>query len=324
MNPKVSIIVPVYKVENYIRRCLDSIENQIYTDWECLLVDDGTPDKAGEICDEYAHRDDRFRVFHQENQGVSAARNKGLDEARGTWIFFVDADDMVEKDSLANLLNVDECDLVVGGYEKIEDNFSYSLKNEKVEVSKELIELWNVDTFSGWPFWYVWGKLFKCSVIRENFLKFDDGLKYNEDNCFLINYICCIDVFCCVSKNVYLYFSPNLIRSEKFQMNFEEYKYHIETQKKCFQRLEMKTQFQFEKVRNNVFKRFFKSFVYYILSERNYDVFSDQLKSFKKYRGYDQSDLPIKWNLLSLFFRYTPCVVVYIMRNKIKSLSFKY
>ena len=85
-SPKISIIVPVYKAEKYLRRCLDSIVAQTFTDWECILIDDGSPDNSGKICDEYAVKDGRFRVFHQENAGVSAARNKGL--AKGNPVLF--------------------------------------------------------------------------------------------------------------------------------------------------------------------------------------------------------------------------------------------
>lgn len=95
-TPTISIIVPVYKVEKYLHRCLDSIENQTFKDWECILVDDGSPDNCPEICDEYAERDSRFKVIHQENAGVSAARNKGLDVAKGEWVGFVDSDDWIE------------------------------------------------------------------------------------------------------------------------------------------------------------------------------------------------------------------------------------
>ena len=105
-SPKISIIVPVYKVEQYLRRCLDSIASQTFTDWECILIDDGSPDKSGAICDEYALRDSRFRVIHQENKGVSAARNAGLDAARGEWIGFVDSDDWVEKDCYETAMEI--------------------------------------------------------------------------------------------------------------------------------------------------------------------------------------------------------------------------
>lgn len=93
--PTVSVIVPVYKVEPYLRTCIDSILAQTYTDFEVLLIDDGSPDNCGAICDEYAARDERIRVIHQENQGVSAARNLGMAEAKGKYIAFVDSDDAI-------------------------------------------------------------------------------------------------------------------------------------------------------------------------------------------------------------------------------------
>ena len=100
----ISVIVPVYKVEPYLRQCVDSILNQTYRDIEVLLIDDGSPDKCGEICDEYAEKDDRIRVFHTENRGLSAARNLGLREATGDYIGFVDSDDWIEPDMYEVLL----------------------------------------------------------------------------------------------------------------------------------------------------------------------------------------------------------------------------
>ena len=91
--PELSIIVPVYKVEPYLPKCIDSILAQTFSDFELILIDDGSPDRCGEICDEYAARDDRVVVIHRENRGVSAARNAGLDAARGEYIGFVDSDD---------------------------------------------------------------------------------------------------------------------------------------------------------------------------------------------------------------------------------------
>lgn len=100
----ISIIVPVYKVEPYLRQCVDSILNQTYRDIEVLLIDDGSPDRCGEICDEYAKKDQRIRVFHTENKGLSAARNLGLREAKGEYIGFVDSDDWIEPDMYEVLL----------------------------------------------------------------------------------------------------------------------------------------------------------------------------------------------------------------------------
>ena len=100
--PQISVIVPVYNVEPYLRQCVDSILNQTFTDFELLLVDDGSTDRSGAICDEYASLDARVKVFHTTNRGVSAARNLGIDKASAEWITFVDSDDWVEKSYLAN------------------------------------------------------------------------------------------------------------------------------------------------------------------------------------------------------------------------------
>ncbi|KAF3371822.1 glycosyl transferase family 2, partial [Enterococcus faecium] len=90
---EISIIVPVYKVEKYLRKCVDSILAQTFTDFEVILVDDGSPDNSGKICDEYAEKDNRVRVIHKENGGLSSARNAGIDVARGKYLGFVDSDD---------------------------------------------------------------------------------------------------------------------------------------------------------------------------------------------------------------------------------------
>ena len=96
----ISVIVPVCNVEKYIRRCLDSIQSQTFTDWECICIDDGSPDNSGKICDEYAEKNTRFVVLHKENGGVSSARNAGLDVAKGEYVTFCDSDDYVESNWL--------------------------------------------------------------------------------------------------------------------------------------------------------------------------------------------------------------------------------
>jgi len=102
-TPKISVVVPVYNVEKYLRECVDSVLEQTFSDFELILVDDGSPDNSGKICDEYAKKDSRVRVFHKTNGGVSSARNLGLENARAEWIMFVDSDDMICADALAVL-----------------------------------------------------------------------------------------------------------------------------------------------------------------------------------------------------------------------------
>ena len=109
----VSVIVPIYNSEKYLKRCVDSILSQTFSDFELLLVDDGSTDGSGSICDEYSVKDSRVRVFHKENGGVSSARNLGLDNARGEWITFVDSDDYLEESFLAELSVFEDVDWVV-------------------------------------------------------------------------------------------------------------------------------------------------------------------------------------------------------------------
>ena len=120
--PKVSVIVPVYKVESYLRKCVDSILGQSFSDFEVILVDDGSPDNCGAICDDYATRDQRVKVIHKINGGLSDARNVGLDVAIGQYICFVDSDDWIEQDLLKDNVAVLEhsgADLSIFGFTEI-------------------------------------------------------------------------------------------------------------------------------------------------------------------------------------------------------------
>ena len=140
--PKISVIVPVYNTEQYLHRCIDSILAQTYTDFELLLIDDGSKDNSGKICNEYAAKDSRVRVFHKENGGVSSARNIGLDNAKGGWISFVDSDDWISTEYLENLFNAvdNTVDLVVA-YAHLVD---YQ-EPDKFEFPDYLIDINNID-----------------------------------------------------------------------------------------------------------------------------------------------------------------------------------
>ena len=120
--PMVSVIVPVYKVERYIRKCIDSILKQSFTDFELILVDDGSPDKCGKICDEYAAKDKRIKVIHKKNGGLSDARNAGLDYATGGYICFIDSDDWIHKDLLKDNLErlvSENADVIIFNYVEV-------------------------------------------------------------------------------------------------------------------------------------------------------------------------------------------------------------
>ena len=117
--PKVSVIVPVYKVEKYIGKCIESILSQTFKDFELILVDDGSPDSSGAICDQYAQKDSRIQVIHKTNGGVSSARNVGISKSNGEWLCFVDSDDTVDKDYIENFgLEQYKSELFIQGYKK--------------------------------------------------------------------------------------------------------------------------------------------------------------------------------------------------------------
>lgn len=187
MNPKISVIVPVYNVEKYLRRCIDSILAQAFTDFELLLIDDGSKDKSGEICDEYAVKDKRVRVFHKENGGVSSARNIGLDYSKGGYVGFVDADDWLEVNYLQNLIqsfetNVDlvECSYIYEGT----DIMKFKTEFDVLDSNHYLMKLFtNGRFYEG----FLWGKLFKRRLIGD--LRFETDLAYNEDRVFIAHYL---------------------------------------------------------------------------------------------------------------------------------------
>ena len=119
MEPMVSIIMPVYKVEDYVAKAIESVQNQTFQDWELLIVDDGSPDESGEICDLYAWEDSRIRVFHKENGGAPSARHLAMDHASGKYYFFMDADDWAEPKMLADMVALaerDQAQIVVAGF----------------------------------------------------------------------------------------------------------------------------------------------------------------------------------------------------------------
>lgn len=166
-NEKISVIVPVYKVEPYLRKCLDSIVNQTYRNLEIILVDDGSPDNCGMICDEYAERDNRIRVIHQENRGVSSARNEGLKIASGDWIGWVDSDDWIEPDMFAYLIeNVEryQTDIAVCSrceHYKTHQQFRGWKEKQVLETEGALKYLLENDLMQN----YLWDKLWKRSIF---------------------------------------------------------------------------------------------------------------------------------------------------------------
>lgn len=193
---KISIIIPVYNTGQYLHACLDSILSQSFVDYEVLLIDDGSQDGGGAICDQYAQKDDRVKVFHKENGGVSSARNLGLDRAKGEWVFFVDSDDELLPDGLQTMVNCisDDVDIVMGGLVEVDENGRLSEVPENVELTlskkMSIITLyWGYGSY--YPYCgYMCMRLLRRSIIQELHLLFDTSIAIKEDTLFLTQYIC--------------------------------------------------------------------------------------------------------------------------------------
>lgn len=194
MNPAVSIIVPVYNAETALHRCIESILHQSCADFELLLVDDGSKDDSGAICDEYAAKDSRIRVFHKENGGVSAARNLALDVARGKYLQFLDSDDWVVPDATLLLLRAAEehgADLVISDFYRVVGervSVKGDIEEDRVLSREEYAEHMMANPAD---FYYgvLWNKLYRRDIVQDHRIRMDEEISWCEDFLFNLEYI---------------------------------------------------------------------------------------------------------------------------------------
>lgn len=237
--PTISVIVPVYNVEKYLRCCVDSILAQTFTDIEVLLVDDGSTDSSGAICDEYAKKDSRVRVFHKTNGGVSSARNLGLDEALGKWIMFVDSDDKVAPEICEQLLGhasngcIPMCTHYGWHGEELRRSMPEVNAGEIYSITKYLL-LGNRITM-------VWGKLYKKEIIDIDCKRFEETASFAEDAIFNYDYIKDIESYCLIDEPLYYYrVLSNSLSHGRFIPYFEETIKKLHLRKKIlFEKLEI-------------------------------------------------------------------------------------
>lgn len=180
MSRKISIIIPVYNAERHIRKTIDSIIAQDYPHWELVLVDDGSTDASGSICDEYATKDDRIRVFHQKNEGVSVARNLALDEITGEYVTFIDADDWIELEYLSHFIRFPYSDdqIVYQGY------YMDYVGDVAKKSTSELPERGRVLHLGA-----ILGKMFATPIIKTHGIRFNEQLHLHEDHVFYYEYL---------------------------------------------------------------------------------------------------------------------------------------
>lgn len=209
-TPEISVIVPVYKVEKYLQQCIDSILVQTFTDFELLLIDDGSPDRCGEICEEYAQKDERIRVFHQENAGLSCARNTGLMNSSGKYVTYIDSDDYVKPSYLENLYGaLPEDDflkgVIIGGLDKMFPSGEIRMvhvpaqnifPDKRNKIVTDLIDK---------QVSYAASKLYDNRLIKKYNISFVPGVSGLEDLLFMLDYVLYSDFIFIRDFNDYVY-----------------------------------------------------------------------------------------------------------------------
>ena len=225
-NPKVSVIVPVYNAERYLHRCVDSILAQDFTSFELLLIDDGSKDKSGEICDEYARNDPRVKVFHNQWGGVSLARNTGLDNAQGEWVTFVDSDDYISPDFLSSMVDED-VDLVVGQSRHFDsEGKPYMVESIPAQLfmDESQMRLFLSEHLVNHIMRTLWGKLYRRAKTAG--VRFDSSLRIGEDTVFVERYLLGCKSISVVAAPVYYYFTGEK-KNVKYSMSPEDGIYHL-------------------------------------------------------------------------------------------------
>ncbi|MDO4490932.1 MAG: glycosyltransferase family 2 protein [Lachnospiraceae bacterium] len=209
MQPSVSLIVPVYNAQDTLCRCVDSVLHQRYTDFELLIIDDGSTDNSPALCDQYA-TDPRVRVFHQKNAGVSAARNLALSKAQGQYIQFLDSDDWITPDATLMLLRTAEthsADLVISDFYRVIGE-RVSIKGDIEEegvMSREEYASRMMDNPADFYYGVLWNKLYRREIIQKHHLQMDEEINWCEDFLFNLEYIRYAQRFCALNIPIYYY-----------------------------------------------------------------------------------------------------------------------
>ena len=209
-RPLISVIIPVYNVAPYLERCLDSIAAQTWENLEVWLVDDGSTDGSRELCQAQAEKDPRFHVLHQENAGVSAARNRGMDHAGGQYLQFVDGDDFLPPDATENLVRTAAAtgaDLVVGRFWRVAGGRAAvrgHIREARVLTRQDYAEEM-LKAPANFYYGVLWNKLYRRSIVEAGHLRCDPGVSWCEDFLFNLEYIQYARLVAAVPRAVYYY-----------------------------------------------------------------------------------------------------------------------
>ena len=317
-NPLISIIIPAYNVEQYLTACLSSIEKQTYQNFEVILIDDGSIDSTGAMCDTVATKDDRFKVIHQKNQGVSVARNKGIEKARGEYIAFIDSDDKITPEYLSSFSLKN--DIEIQGHVIYEKNIQRSVIYSKRKVQKDVAKVFCLGPFNS----AVWGKIFKTSIIKDNKIVFPVNLCFSEDTIFLLQYIKHCKTLAVFDAAEYIYIKHSgSLTDKKYPMNdmMLKEKMIVESYKLLFP----ESKFQKDFLREVSLSIISKYYFYYDLSKKEFinvgylrylaDIYLNKFDKFLLFIGMSYFAYYVRWR-----HRIRVKVFARIFSNKVDTL----
>ena len=235
MKPFISVIVPIYNVERYLAKCISSLLNQTYDNYELILVNDGSPDNCGAICDEFKQKSDKIIVLHLENGGVCNARNQGMDIAKGDFYCFVDSDDWVEPTYIEDFVTRVEDDYTVVIQDTYRDNDEHSerkffgFEDESFVLSTDFAKMVKKNKFY-FPGGYPWNKLFSAKIIKENQLRFDPAIRLGDDEKWNYEYFQFVKKFVfCSRPNYHYIYNPTSISNQARPFERELLRYQFRT-----------------------------------------------------------------------------------------------
>lgn len=323
-EPKISIIIPIYNMEKYLERCIKSIQNQMYSNLEIILIDDGSIDKSLFICNEFSKQDDRIRVFHKLNGGVSSARNLGLEKCTGEYITFIDPDDYLWPDryiynKVMNVLLDNDADIVAWLWQFQDDKGNFTVEKDKISIDFqgiitgiEFAKLWYKGSYENGLVTSIWNKLYKKEIIEDEKFRY----KIFEDDDWMTRILRKVNNIVCINEFFYVYAQNNdSLTHKKFS------KEHIDFLKILMNRADLFKADEFIYI--ETIKLFCNLYIeYYFEAQKEKIDFDINKKIFHKYiqKLKDTGNIDKKTYLRFVFFLITPVfynVVISIMRENI-------
>lgn len=323
MEDLISVMIPAYNAERYIKECLESLKNQTYKNIEIVIVNDGSTDCTQSICEEYVSEDNRFRLVNQKNGGEGAARNRGLQEAKGKYLCFVDADDHVYSEFIENMYKMQQeyqAGMVICGFTELKDNEVINETSGEIQVMNQEVAMENLlkeDSFKG----YVWNKMFDMDIIRKNQLKFDVSLAVWTDVLFVFQYMLHIQRVVFNPKPMYYYIYVESSASHAAN--------HVLGVEKSYSAIRAKEQMVdsipegYDKVKKQLAVRFVKSSlavirnVGYSKDGQNYNSYLENVRAYiKEYANQAIAELSIKDWVLMRMALYFPKVLIKLYKFK--------